>query len=111
MFAKLRKLNLPFLPKKLIETPLADLIDAALMESKNYSLIQDNDDLHELFKNKFKAPNGAQIPPKVFIDKIIHHIESNPPQTKEEFAVFVRSAIAAIPAPAAAKKKRFWQRS
>jgi hypothetical protein len=111
MFQLLRKLKIPFLPKKLIEVPLADLIDEALMESKNYSLIQDNDDLDTLFKNKFKLPNGAQVPPKAFIAKVIAHIEENPPQSKEEFAVFVRNEIAAIPAPIVTKKKRFWNRA
>lgn len=110
MFQFLRKLKIPFLPKKLIEVPLADLIDEALMESKNYSLIQDNDDLHELFKNKFKLENGVQVPPKEFIAKMIAHIEKNPPQSKEEFAIFVRASLDTIPAPIITKKKHFWSR-
>ena len=111
MFKKLKKLRLPFLPKKLVETPLKDLIVEALNEAKNYSLILDNDDLTTLFKNKFKTNLGTQVPPKEFVAKIISHIEKNPPQSPEEFAVFVRQTISAIPAPIATKKKSFWRRS
>jgi len=98
------------MPKKLVAVPIEDLVDAALMESKNYPLIQDNDDIAALFKNKFKTTAGIQVPPKEFIDKIIDHIENNPPQSTEEFAVFVRTTIAAVRAPIAAKKKHFWSR-
>jgi len=111
MFQRLKRLRLPFLPKKLTVIPLEDLIVAAEDEAKNYSLIQDNDELTELFKNKFKTPAGTQVPPKEFIAKIINHIEKNPPQTPEEFAIFVRSTIKAVPAPTASKKKRFWERN
>jgi hypothetical protein len=97
------------MPKKLVEVPLADRIDAALMEAKNYSLIQDNDELNALFKNKFKLDNGAELPPQEFIAKMIDHIENNPPQTAEAFALFVRSTIAAVPAPVATKKKVLWK--
>ena len=83
--------------------PLEDLIVEAEDEAKNYSLIQDNDELTELFKNKFKTSAGTQVPPKEFIEK-------NPPQSPEEFAIFVRSTIKAVPAPTASKKKRFWER-
>jgi hypothetical protein len=111
MFQRLRRLKLPFLPKKLTVIPLEDLIVEALDEAKNYSLIQDNDDLIDLLKNKFKLSNGTQLPPKEFIAKIINHIEKSPPQSPEEFAVFVRTTLKAIPAPVASKKKRFWKRS
>jgi hypothetical protein len=107
MFKKLKKLRLPFLPEKLIETPLEDLIVEAENEAKNYSLILDNDDLTALFKNKFKTNLGAQVPPKEFIAKIIAHIEGNPPQSPEEFAVFVRRTMATFPPPIDIKKKRF----
>ncbi len=111
MFQRLKKLRLPFLPKKLIQIPLEDLIIEAESEAKNYSLIQDNDDLIELFKNKFKINNGAQVPPKEFMSKVITYIEKNPPQSPEEFAVFVRAALRAIPPPIVSRKKRFWKRS
>jgi len=111
MFKRLRRLRLPFLPKKLTEIPLEDLIIEAVDEAKNYSLIQDNDDLTELFKNKFKTAAGTQVPPKEFVAKIISHIEKSPPQSPEEFAVFVRSTIKAIPAPTVSKKKRFWEKN
>jgi hypothetical protein len=111
MFQRLKKLKLPFLPKKLKVIPLEDLIIEAEDEAKNYSLIQDNDDLAELFKNKFKVSNGTQVPPKEFIARIVIHIEKSPPQSPEEFAVFVRATLRAIPAPVASKKKRFWKRS
>jgi hypothetical protein len=110
MFQKLKKLRLPFLPKKLIEVPMADQIDAALMESRNYSLLIDNDDLDKLFKNKFKTDSGIQIPPGPFIEKMITHIENNPPQTTEAFALYVKTEIAAI-RPEAIKKKSWWQRN
>ncbi len=107
MFKKLKSLRLPFLPKKLVVIPLEDLIIEAENEARNYPLILDNTDLATLFKDKFLTASGAQVPPKEFIAKIIEHIERNPPQSPEEFAVFVRRAIATIPAPIATKKKRF----
>lgn len=110
MFKKLKKLRLPFLPKKLIETPLEELVVEAENEAKNYSLILDNDELAALIKNKFKTSSGVQVPPKKFIANIIAHIEENPPQSPEEFAVFVRQTIAAIPTPITTKQKRFWRR-
>lgn len=111
MFKRLKRLRLPFLPKKLTEIPLEELIVAAEEEANNYSLIQDNDDLRELFKNKFKTAAGTQVPPKEFIAKIINHIEKNPPQSREDFAIFVRATITSIPKPTASKKKRFWKKS
>ncbi len=111
MFKRLKRLRLPFLPKKLIAIPLEDLIVASEEEANNYSLIQDNYDLSELFKNKFKTAAGTQVPPKEFIAKIINHIEKNPPQSREDFAVFVRTSIAAIPPPDTTKKNKFWKRS
>jgi hypothetical protein len=110
MLQKLKRLRLPFLPKKPIVIPLEDLIVAAEEEAKDYSLIQDNDELIELFKNKFKTPSGIQVPPKEFVTKIISHIEKNPPQSPEEFTVFVRAALAAVPKTTPAKQKRFWKR-
>ncbi len=53
---------------------------------------------------------GTQLPPKEFMAKIIAYIEKNPPQTAEEFAAYIRTILAAIPAPAATQKKRFWKR-
>jgi hypothetical protein len=106
MFQRLKRLRLPFLPKKQTVISLEDLIIEAESEAKNYSLIQDNDDLNELFKNKFKTTAGTQVPPREFIAKIINHIEKNPPQSPEEFAAFVRTLLKAIPAPEI-KKKRF----
>lgn len=107
MFKKLKRLRIPFLPKKLIEIPLEDLIVEAENEARNYSLILDNNDLSTLLKNKFKIESGAQVPPKEFIAKIIAQIEDNPPQSPEEFAIFVRRTITAIPAPIVTEKKRF----
>ncbi len=109
MFKRLKKMKLPFLPKKLTEVPLEDLIVEAEKTAKEYALILDNNDLSELFKNKFKLKNGTQLPPKIFIAKIISHIENNPPQTPREFALFVRKTLAAIPAPLETKK-RWWRR-
>lgn len=85
-------------------------IVAALEEAKNYPLILDNDELIELFKNKFVTKNGAQVPPKEFVTKIVAHIENSPPQTPVQFAAFVHSILATIPAPVAGKKKRWWKR-
>jgi hypothetical protein len=93
MFQKLKKLPIPFLRKKATEVSLDELIVIALEEAKNYPLIQDNDELVDLFKNKFMTERGIQIPPKEFVAKIIAQIENNPPQTTDEFAVFVRQAI------------------
>lgn len=107
MFQRLKRVRLPFLPKKLVEIPLEDLIVAAEDEAKNYPLIQDNDELTALFKNKFKTATGTQVPPREFIAKIINHIEKNPPQSIEEFGVFVRTTIASIPPPDTTKKKLF----
>jgi hypothetical protein len=109
MFKKLKKIKLPFLSKKLTEVSLEDLIVEAEREAKDYSLIQDNSDLSELFKNKFKIKNGAQLPPKLFIAKIISYIENNPPQTPKEFAVYVRSLLDSIPPPEIVKKKSRWK--
>ena len=111
MFQRLKRLRLPFLPKKPIEIPLEELIVAAENEAANYPLIQDNDEMADLIKNKFKTANGIQVPPKEFIDKIINHIEKNPPQSIEEFAVFVRATIASIPQPVATKKNLFWKKN
>ncbi len=111
MFQTLKRLKLRLLPKKVAKVPLEELIVAAQDEAMNYPLIQDNDELNELFKNKFKTPAGTQVPPKEFIAKIINHIEKNPPQTIEEFAVFVRATIASIPPPDTSKKYRFGKRS
>ncbi len=109
MFQTLKRLKLRLLPKKVAKVPLEELIVAAEDEAKNYSLIQDNDELNELFKNKFKTAAGTQVPPKEFIAKIINHIEKNPPQSIEEFAVFVRTTIASIPSPETSKNHRFWK--
>jgi hypothetical protein len=106
MFKKLRKLPIPFLRKKTTEISLDELIVAALEEAKNYPLMQDNDELVVLFKNKFITEHGVQVPPKEFVTKIIAHIENNPPQTTEQFAVFVRQAIADIRPPTIDPKKR-----
>jgi hypothetical protein len=106
MFKRLKKIRLPFLPKKLTEIPLEDLIVEAEKIAKDYALILDNNDLSELFKNKFKTKNGTQLPPKEFIARITAHIENNPPQTPKEFAIYVRSVLDAIPAPIAKKKTR-----
>lgn len=105
MFNRFKKLRLPFLPKKATAVSLDELITAALEEAKNYPLIQDNDDLDVLFKNKFVTKSGVQIPPREFITKIISYIESNPPQTTEQFAVFIRRTLAAIPEPIDTKKR------
>lgn len=110
MFKKLRKLRLPFMPKKLAEISLDELIVSALEEAKNYPLIQDNDELIMLFKNKFVTDKGTQLPPKEFVTKIINHIEKNPPQTTEQFAQFVHETLASVPAPIVSEKKRWWQR-
>jgi hypothetical protein len=111
MFKKLKKIRLPFLSKKLTEVSLEDLIVEAEREAKDYSLIQDNSDLSELFKNKFKLKNGAQLPPKIFVAKIISHIENTPPQTPREFAHYVRSVLDAVPPPPVKKTKSFWKRT
>ncbi len=105
MFQKLKKLPIPFLRKKVTEISLDELIVAALEEAKNYPLIQDNDELAVLFKNKFVTEHGVQVPPKEFVAKIIAQIENNPPQTTDQFAVFVRQAIASIRPPAVDSKK------
>jgi hypothetical protein len=111
MFQRLKRLRLPFLPKKLVEIPLEELIVSAIEEAKNYPLIQDSDELSELFKNKFKTATGIQIPPREIMAKIINHIEKNPPLSTKEFAAFVRATIAAVPPPNTSKKHRFWKRS
>jgi hypothetical protein len=106
MLKIIRKIPIPFLRKKTTVISLDELIVAATEEAKNYPLIQDNDELTYLFKNKFVTEQGVQLPPKEFIAKIISHIENNPPQTTEEFTVFVRQAIAAIKPPVIKSKKR-----
>ncbi len=106
MLQKLKKLPIPFLKKKVNEISLDELIVTALEEAQNYPLIQDNTDLSTLFKNKFVTESGVQVPPKEFVAKIISHIENNPPQTTEQFAVFVRKTITTIPAPMLDKKRR-----
>ncbi len=106
MLQKLKKLPIPFLKKKVNEISLDELIVAALEEAKNYPLIQDNDELVVLFKNKFVTENGVQVPPKEFIAKIVTHIENNPPQTTDEFAVYVRQLLANIHPPVVESKKR-----
>ena len=107
MFQRLKRLRLPFFPKKLVEIPLEDLIVAAEDEAKNYPLIEDSDELTALFKNKFKTVAGTQVPPREFIAKIINYIEKNPPQSIEEFTVYIRATIASIPPPDATKNKLF----
>ena len=110
MFKKLKKIRLPFLPKKLVEIPLEDRIVAAENEAKNYPLILDNSDLSTLIKHKFMTATGTQVQPQEFIAKMIEHIEKNPPQSPEEFAVYVRKTITDIPPTAIIKKKRFLRR-
>ncbi len=109
MFQKLKNLRLPFLPKKTAGLSFDEIMVAALEEAKNYPLIIDNAELNKLFQNKFVAENGAQVPPKEFVAKVIAYIESNPPQTAEQFAVFARRTLASIPPPVVTKKK-WWQR-
>ncbi len=99
MFTFLRKIRLPFMPKKIVEISLDEQIVSALENAKNYPLIQDNDDLHVLFENKFVTKGGIQLPPKEFVAKIINHIESNPPQTAEEFAVSIQKILHSIEKP------------
>lgn len=107
MLKRLKKFRLPFLPKKIAAIPIEDIIIEVEEEVKNYTLIQDNQDLRELFKNKFVAKNGTQILPREFMGKIVAHIEKNPPQSREAFAVFVRSMIEAVPKPIAKKSRWF----
>jgi hypothetical protein len=107
MFKRLRTLKIPFLPKKITAIPIEDIIAGVEEEVKNYTLIQDNQDLRELFKNKFIAKNGTQVPPREFIETIIAHIENTPPQSREAFAVFVHKMLETIPEPVTKKKRWF----
>ncbi len=109
MFQKLKKLRLPFLSKKVVGLSFDEIMVAALEEAKSYPLILDNAELDKLFQNKFVTEKGTQVPPKEFVAKIIAHIENNPPQTAEQFAMFVHKVLADIPAPVVAKRK-WWQR-
>ena len=106
MFQKIRKLRLPFLPKKPAEVSLDELIIAALEETQDYPLIQDSDELSALFKNKFVTDKGIQLPPKKLVNTIIAHIENNPPQTTEQFSLFVRATLATMSAQLVAGKNR-----
>ena len=106
MFQKIRKLRLPFLPKKPAEVSLDELIIAALEEAKDYPLIQDSDELSALFKSKFVTDKGIPLPPKKLVATIIAHIENNPPQTTEQFSLFVRETFAAMSAQVVAGKKK-----
>ena len=106
MFQKLKRLRLPFLPKKPTETPLDELIVAALEEAKDYPLIQDSDELDALFKSKFVTDKGLQIPPRKLINSIISHIEKSPPQTTEQFSLFVRETLATMSTQVMTEKKK-----
>ncbi len=106
MFQKLKRLRLPFLPKKPTETPLDELIVAALEEAKDYPLIQDSDELDALFKSKFVTDKGIQLPPRKLMTTIISHIEKNPPQTTEQFSLFVRETLATMSTQVVAEKKK-----
>ncbi len=106
MFQKLKRLRLPFLPKKPTEIPLDELIVAALEEAKDYPLIQDSDELDALFKSKFVTDKGLQIPPRKLINSIISHIEKSPPQTTEQFSLFVRETLATMSTQVMTEKKK-----
>lgn len=106
MFQRLKRLRLPFLPKKPTEVSLDELIVAALEEAKDYPLIQDSDELDALFKSKFVTDKGLQIPPKKLVSAIISHIEKNPPQTTEQFSLFVRETLATMSTQVVAEKKK-----
>ena len=106
MFQKLKRLRLPFLPKKPTEIPLDELIVAALEEAQDYPLIQDSDELDALFKSKFITDKGIQLPPRKLMNTIISHIEKNPPQTTEQFSLFVRETLATMSTQVMTEKKK-----
>jgi len=96
--------------KKATGLSFDELLVAALEEAKNYPLILDNDTLTTLFKNKFVTKTGVQLPPKEFITKVTSYIERNPPQSPQQFDIFVQKTISSMPAQITTKKQSWWHR-
>ncbi len=106
MFKFLKKIRIPFLPKKVSLIPTEEEIVSAKERASQYPLISTSIKIQKLMENKFVAENGRQLKPAEFLSKIISYIEKSPEQSRFEFEVFVDDLFSKIPPPPP-KKKRF----
>ena len=106
MFKFIKKLRIPFIPKKVSTVPTEEDIVAAQAEAKQYPLICTSEKLQALIDNKFVTDAGVQLKPAEFLRKITSYIEKSQPQSIMEFEKFVNEIFTTLPLPEP-KKKRF----
>jgi len=106
MFKFIKKIRIPFIPKKISTVPTEEDIVAAQTEAKLYPLICTSEKLQGLIDNKFVTDAGVQLKPAEFLRKVTSYIEKSQPQTIMEFERFVDELFTTLPLPIP-KKKRF----